>query len=375
MTNECATTERWCLEGFVDETMIKRRVLIDELPFKIGRLPDLGLSLPSKNVSKQHAEIFEDNGFLSIHDLGSVNGTIVNGELVAGDQRLRSGDVIRVANFELRIDAVDAREQLVPRSGTIALTEKQREELSIGLREIQELLETRAVIPYFQPIVEMRHRRTVAYEVLGRGNYRGLPVKPLDLFRVADGWGLHVDLSELFRREGIRIGQSLPGNPNLFVNTHPAELEKSDLMSNITKLRNDNPNATITLEIHEGAITDLKAMKSMRDELKAMKIGLAYDDFGAAEGQGRLVEIGEVPPDCLKFDVALIRDIEKSPKHKQQMLGHLVRMAADLGVIPLAEGVETEAEAEVLLSVGFQWAQGYLYGKPAPATDIISRGG
>jgi EAL domain-containing protein (putative c-di-GMP-specific phosphodiesterase class I) len=352
--------------------MTKRRVLIDALPFRIGRIPDLGLTIPSKNVSKQHAEIFDNAGTLWIRDLGSVNGTIVNGDLISAARQLQPGDVVRIANFEMRVGLEDMRE-MIPKSGTVALTEEQRKQLEIGLREIQELLQQRAVVPYFQPIVEMRHRRPVAFEILGRGNYKGLPVRPMDLFRVADGWGLQVPLSELFRCEGIRIGQTLPGNPNLFVNTHPSELESGRLLDSLRQLRAEHPAAVITLEIHEGAITDLTAMKAMRDELKAMRVGLAYDDFGAEKGQGRLVEIGEVPPDCLKFDIALIRDIDRAPGHKRQMLGHLVRMAADLRITTLAEGVETDAEHSELVKLGFEWAQGYLYGKPVPANELIAK--
>jgi EAL domain-containing protein (putative c-di-GMP-specific phosphodiesterase class I) len=94
-----------------------------------------------------------------------------------------------------------------------------------------------------------------------------------------------------------------------------------------------------------------------------MQIGLAYDDFGA--GQSRLQDLAEVAPDYLKFDMSLIRDIHLLTQ-RQQIVAGLVRLSLDLGIQPLAEGIENSAEAEVCRQIGFTHAQGYYYGKPTP---------
>lgn len=93
-------------------------------------------------------------------------------------------------------------------------------------------------------------------------------------------------------------------------------------------------------------------------------MSLAFDDFGA--GQARLTELVEVHPEYLKFDMSLIRSIDQAPKDKVQMVRSLVHMAADLGIIPLAEGVETQGERDACVDIGFQLGQGYLFGKPVP---------
>ena len=105
-------------------------------------------------------------------------------------------------------------------------------------------------------------------------------------------------------------------------------------------------------------------MRKLREALDGLSIQLAYDDFGA--GQARLVDLIEVPPDYLKFDICLVRDIHKAGEPRRQMLETLVRMAHDLGVAVLAEGVECQAEGDVCSQLGFDFAQGYHYGKPAP---------
>jgi EAL domain-containing protein (putative c-di-GMP-specific phosphodiesterase class I) len=63
--------------------------------------------------------------------------------------------------------------------------------------------------------------------------------------------------------------------------------------------------------------------------------------------------------------MSLIRDIDKAPATKQEMLAALVKLARDLGTTPLAEGVETEEEHEVCKQMNFELGQGYLYGRPA----------
>ncbi len=96
---------------------------------------------------------------------------------------------------------------------------------------------------------------------------------------------------------------------------------------------------------------------------------LAFDDFGA--GQARLCELAEVRPDYLKFDREMIRDIHTSPQ-RQQMLAHLVQLVVELGVVPLAEGIESAAESEICRQIGFQLAQGFHFGRPAPVPSLLA---
>jgi EAL domain-containing protein (putative c-di-GMP-specific phosphodiesterase class I) len=175
-------------------------------------------------------------------------------------------------------------------------------------------------------------------------------------------------LSRLFRYEGVRQGHELPGQANLFLNTHPTELSDEGLIESLIELREAAPTVSLTLEIHEAAITDLEKMTKLRASLKRLDIQLAYDDFGA--GQARLVDLIEVPPDYLKFDIALVRDIHHGSTQRVQMLETLVRMAHDLGVAVLAEGIECEGEGDACAQLGFDLAQGYHFGKPVPTAEL-----
>ena len=108
-------------------------------------------------------------------------------------------------------------------------------------------------------------------------------------------------------------------------------------------------------------------MHRLRDALRDMDISLAYDDFGA--GQARLLELTEVPPDYVKFDINLIRNIHLGNAGRQQTLQTLVRMVRELGIATLAEGIECAEEVEVCRQIGFDYAQGYYFGRPAPITE------
>jgi EAL domain-containing protein (putative c-di-GMP-specific phosphodiesterase class I) len=119
------------------------------------------------------------------------------------------------------------------------------------------------------------------------------------------------------------------------------------------------------LEVHEWAIGNLVMMGELKSRLRDLDVGLAYDDFGA--GHARLLELGEVPPDFLKFDIRFIHAIDQAPASRARLLRSLVGAAQDLGVKTIAEGVETQAQAEALVELGCAMAQGYHLGRPVDA--------
>jgi EAL domain-containing protein (putative c-di-GMP-specific phosphodiesterase class I) len=138
----------------------------------------------------------------------------------------------------------------------------------------------------------------------------------------------------------------------------------------LRELRELAPDTQIVLEIHEGAVADIAQMRELHAALEAMNILLAYDDFGA--GQARLVELVEVPPAYLKFDLKLVHDIHHATNERQRMLASLVQMVRDLGIAALAEGVETSEEHEICRQMGFQFAQGFYFGHPALPKDYLA---
>ncbi len=350
-----------------------RRMLVHPLPFRIGRQPGLELVLPSQLVSKKHAEIYERDGALRLRDLGSVNGTLLNREAVT-DAPLREGDILYLADFEFRLAHEDAPGG---RNGDPFGTTIQSSVLTLprhfvtGTRELRELLDRGNVTMAFQPIVRLPGGETTAFEALGRGRHPGLPESPLDLFRIASTSGDEAELSRLFRRRAVELVRELPDPPALFLNTHPAEMQEDELVASLEELRTLGPTVDLVLEIHESTLARPDYIAALRERLSEINVGLAYDDFGS--GQSRLLELAEAPPHYLKFDRCFITGLEKAPPSRRRFLGALVEACRELRVQTVAEGVETEGEAEACRAVGFTHAQGYLFGRPVPAEQQVSQ--
>jgi len=90
----------------------------------------------------------------------------------------------------------------------------------------------------------------------------------------------------------------------------------------------------------------------------------------AIEPRPRLLELAEVPPHFLKFDMRFIRGIDAAPPSRRRLLTSLVAVARDLLVYTVAEGVETKAEADVCSEIGFTHAQGFHFGVPRPVEEL-----
>lgn len=360
----------WSLEGYLDDSEEFRRWMVRPLPFRVGRNPDMDLCLPYSTISGRHAELFVRDNTLQLRDLESTNGTFLNREKISGEASLKDGDILHFSEYEFRLNRVEPEVTDLSRTVlTHVSSEELPEQLVVGKREFHQMLKSHAVLPFFQPIVKISGEETMGYEVLGRGDQPGVASVPDELFRIAARFGLEADLSRVFRSRGIQEARKLEGTPKLFVNTHPAELGSPQLLASLKKLRLEEPDLSIVLEIHEAAVTDLNQMRELRNQLTALDMGLAYDDFGA--GQARLLELVEVPPDYLKFDLTLIRDLHEAPFPKQKLVETLVKMVGEIGVSCLAEGIEKKEEQQVCVEMGFDFAQGYLFGKPGPLSAWI----
>lgn len=348
----------WFFAGQLGESEPVRHVPINTLPFRIGRRSDLSLSLPYRSVSKEHAEILERNEQLWIRDLGSTNGTYVNGQRVEGEAPLKENDLVQFATVVFRVGREDSH------TVTHTVQEDHSSDQALAMIQFERLISENAVVPFFQPILTLSDCKIMGFEVLGRSRLFGL-MSPREMFSAASQLNMEAELSRVFRRQGVRAATELARDANLFVNTHPMELIEDGLEESLQEIRQLNPLQPITLEIHEAAVTNPDSTRQLRRILSDLNMQLAYDDFGA--GQARLIELTEVRPDFLKFDMKLVQGIDSASPSRQQFVASLVQMVADLGVIPLAEGIETAAEHETCRQMGFRLGQGYHYGKPAPA--------
>jgi EAL domain-containing protein (putative c-di-GMP-specific phosphodiesterase class I) len=334
----------------------QQEILIDPLPFTIGRQPGCSLQLNYRTISGQHAELQIERGQLWVIDRKSTNGTYVNGQRIADPTRLREDDLVQFADIAMRVK-IDVR-----RTANHQTLQEDVCDQALALVQFDRLMENRLVTPHFQPIVKIGSGVAIGYEVLARSRVFGLE-SCYAMFHAAARMNMEVELSRMLRWEGVREGLSLPSGSLIFVNTHPREISQSGLVDSLVQVRELSAEVPIVLEIHEAAVTDPAEMRRLTRQLREVNIGIAYDDFGA--GQTRLSELVEAPPDYLKFDMSMIRSIDRAPAERQRMLASLVKLVLELGIQPLAEGVETLAEVETCRQMGFTTAQGFYFGAPA----------
>lgn len=326
-------------------------VSVDHSPFIIGRKEGTSLFLASEGVSRKHAEIIEVYDGWLLRDCGSTNGTYVNGKRLSCDHLLRQGDHIRFA--EIRFEVVEFTDEY-----------ECTQIISPYAELLEQMLDLKAVDPHFQPLFSLFDGALVGYEILGRINFKGLPNSPRHLFEISGMLGRQVELSELFRNTALKHASNIGVTELVLFNTLPEEMNLDILRPSLRVLRQSFPDLKLGMELHENTITDAAFMKELRALLNEQEMLLVYDDFGA--GQSRLIELLDSVPDILKFDIALIKNIQHRSDASRSIVETLVKMARDAGIRTLAEGVESVEEAAVCREIGFELGQGFYLGRPAP---------
>jgi EAL domain-containing protein (putative c-di-GMP-specific phosphodiesterase class I) len=122
-------------------------------------------------------------------------------------------------------------------------------------------------------------------------------------------------------------------------------------------------------------ITERASLESIGDlgrrlaKLRELGFRLAVDDLGA--GYAGLNTFTQLEPEVVKLDMSLIRDVDTNHK-KRCIVSRMQEMCTDLGIVVVAEGIETREERETLVELGCDKLQGYLFAKPGPAFPIVS---
>src|SRR5690348_7650374 len=265
------------LEYYAEGGRARLRVVISRFPFVIGRSKRADYIISTSEVSKQHAEIVCVDDQVRIRDLGSTNGTFVNGQRVT-EAALTSGDILHFAHREFRF----INEPFAAHSRTeISTTDFSKSALPVsvirGGERLRELLERQSVLILFQPIFDLQTRELLGYEALGRSTHLELKTTASELFRLAEQCKLAPELSDLLRRVSVEDARGLPGRARIFLNLHPSETLDDKFVGSLCELRDALRNdQKMVLEVHENMVTDLRSIRWLRDSLQQADIELAY---------------------------------------------------------------------------------------------------
>ncbi len=223
---------------------------------------------------------------------------------------------------------------------------------------LQRVISTRAFYPVFQPIVELVDHRVNAYEALTRFVDGTLPEV---VFTEAIEYGLGLDLEVAAIDSALQAAATLPVPAPISLNASPELVLDRDRVLSIM----DVAPAEIILELTEHARIEDYAVLRRALTSYGPRVRLAIDDAGA--GYASLRHILELRPAFVKLDLSIVRGIEADPV-RQALVSGLVYFAGKTGSELIAEGVETDAEADILLDLGIRFGQGFLLGQPAPVS-------
>ncbi len=232
---------------------------------------------------------------------------------------------------------------------------------------LQDVLLAEEIRTVFQPIVDLQRGGTLGFEALSRGPAGTSQQNPINLFTAAKQVDLVFELDRHCRRRAMRTARNLPAPYHLFINVVPASMYDPDFQgASLIRLLEGlglSPDR-IVLEVSEQyAIENYTMFVEALQNFTQMGFSIAVDDIGA--GYSGLEKIAHLNPQYLKFDIELVRDIDKSHV-KREMARALKGFAEKMESRIIAEGIERDGEQEALIDLGIDYGQGYLLDRPAP---------
>jgi EAL domain-containing protein (putative c-di-GMP-specific phosphodiesterase class I) len=233
------------------------------------------------------------------------------------------------------------------------------------------VIENDALVPVFQPVVDLRSGEVRGFEVLARWNHPKFgPVLPENFIAIAEREQIIDRLTSQIVRKALHAASSFAPGVGLSFNISPLELRDRGLPSRLHRAFAESafPSERITIEITESAIIDNLAIASgIAAELKEMGCRLALDDFGT--GYSSLRRLGALPFDELKIDRSFVARMT-AKNEGRVVVRAVLGLGRTLGMVTVAEGVETEEQHELLLDLDCDAGQGWLYGRPMLAESI-----
>jgi EAL domain-containing protein (putative c-di-GMP-specific phosphodiesterase class I) len=243
--------------------------------------------------------------------------------------------------------------------------------------ELKRAVENNEWQVYYQPIVRLPDKEIIGVEALVRWNHpqRGI-IFPAEFIHVAEDTGLILPIGKYVLQEACaqvkawRKGK----HPSLWVsvNLSGRQFQDQNLLSliqqNLTNigLSGDGLHLEITESV---AMKDLSRSATILNELDQLGIKISLDDFG--NGYSSLGYLNRFPIKILKIDRSFIKDIEES-RNSEAIISAIISLSHALNLDVVAEGVETEEQLAFLQSNACDKIQGYLIGRPVPASQLES---
>ncbi len=359
------------LERYAPESSSPEVIEVSRVPFTIGRSEECDYQIASSRVSRTHAEISKAAGAYLLRDLGSTNGTFVNGQKI--DQvRLNEGDLVVIADVELTYRTPDGAPssqktatQVMRKTDSHAGAEEVEENVTLDLiqavRGLQEAILCRAVQNRYQLVVDLATGQSTGYEALHRDPQPARQPRTADRILEATECRLTERIYQLHRLLAVEQAARHTEGSLLFLPLTAAEVGADSLADSLIRLARLANGKQLVAQVPESAVVDIPYFRDFLVRLRQAKISVAYDGFGG--GQQQVGTQHALAPDYLKLAPALARGVDKSsPRQKQ--IRDIVEAASKTNTQVIATGVHTENEAQTCRELGCRLAQGDHYGRP-----------
>ncbi|WP_051282570.1 EAL domain-containing protein [Silanimonas lenta] len=279
--------------------------------------------------------------------------------------------------YRSALAALQGRREAVAR-----ITEDAAEAAGVGKMrlesQLREALQTGGLDVRYQPLLHVASGKVAGFEALVRWTHpeRG-PVSPAEFVALAEETSLIVPVGEYVFDTACAAARAFieaAGRP-LFVavNVSAKQLREPGLLERVIA-RVDGaglPRGSIKIEITESQALDPVVVQGFIELCHAHGMKVALDDFGT--GYSHLTQLHRLPFDTVKVDQAFVRSMLAEPR-AMAIVEAIVAMAKRLGAELVVEGVESEAELDVLRRLGCDYAQGWLVGRPQTREELLARG-
>jgi diguanylate cyclase (GGDEF)-like protein len=224
---------------------------------------------------------------------------------------------------------------------------------------------------FYQPLMNLETDTFSGFEALLRWNHptKGL-ISPTSFIPLAEDTGLIIPLGEWVLRQACSEAAKWPENIKVAVNLSPVQFRSKNLVSMVASaIANSGIAATrLELEITETAmLQNTEQTVSALHMLQGIGVRVSMDDFGT--GYSSLSYLRSFPFDKIKIDQSFIRDLDKG-NEAIAIIRAISGLGKTLGMTTTVEGIETEGQLEQVRAEGCSEVQGYLFGKPQPASEV-----
>ena len=240
-------------------------------------------------------------------------------------------------------------------------------------RDLQPAIESGAIQPYYQPVIDLATKQVIGFEALARWTHPTLgPVPPDRFIPVAESSGLINVLTDRLLGQAARDAQHWPDYMTLSFNISPLQLKDRALGLRIVSILGETGLSPRRLEVEltEAALVrDPEGAQEVLGALRDAGVRITLDDFGS--GYSSLYHLRNLKFDKIKIERTYVDKMEHDPR-AMALVRALLGFGHGLGLTMTAEGVEQSAQAAVLQQHGCQQAQGFLYGAPMSAADTVN---